>query len=124
MIKSLIWYMYDDLFDKEDKVYEWKNITDKDEIKNILNTYITKYYDENDEKDVWFSKIKEMCELLGYASNIKEYKKNPENFKGNVADVSTVLRVALTTKSNTPDLYHIMKLLGKDKMIKRYSKFN
>ena len=40
MIKSLIWYMYDDLFDKEDKVYEWKNITDKDEIKNILNTYI------------------------------------------------------------------------------------
>ena len=65
-----------------------------------------------------------MCELLGYASNIKEYKKNPENFKGNVADVSTVLRVALTTKSNTPDLYHIMKLLGKDKMIKRYSKFN
>ena len=124
MIKSLIWYIYDDLFDKEDKVYEWKNITDKDEIKNILNTYITKYYDENDEKDVWFSKIKEMCELLGYASNIKEYKKNPENFKGNVADVSTVLRVALTTKSNTPDLYHIMKLLGKDKMIKRYSKFN
>ena len=116
MIKSLIWYMYDDLFEKEDKVYEWKNITDKDEIKNILNTYMTKYYDENDEKDVWFSKIKEMCESLGYASNIKEYKKNPEDFKGNVADVSTVLRVALTTKSNTPDLYHIMKLLGKERM--------
>ncbi len=124
MIKSLIWYMYDDLFEKEDKVYEWKNITDKDEIKNILNTYMTKYYDENDEKDVWFSKIKEMCESLGYASNIKEYKKNPENFKGNVADVSTVLRVALTTKSNTPDLYHIMKLLGKERMKERYNKFN
>ena len=124
MIKSLIWYMYDDLFEKEDKVYEWKNITDKDEIKNILNTYMTKYYDENDEKDVWFSKIKEMCESLGYASNIKEYKKNPEDFKGNVADVSTVLRVALTTKSNTPDLYHIMKLLGKERMEERYNKFN
>lgn len=124
MIKSLIWYMYDDLFEKEDKVYEWKNITDKDEIKNILNTYMTKYYDENDEKDVWFNKIKEMCESLGYASNIKEYKKNPEDFKGNVADVSTVLRVALTTKSNTPDLYHIMKLLGKERMEERYNKFN
>ncbi len=124
MIKSLIWYMYDDLFEKEDKVYEWKNITDKEEINNILSTYMNKYYDEVDEKDVWFNKIKEMCELLGYASNIKEYKKNPENFKGNVADVSTVLRVALTTKSNTPDLYHIMKLLGKERMKERYNKFN
>ena len=50
---------------------------------------------------------------------MKEYKLNPDNFKGSVADVSMVLRVALTTKSMTPDLYEIMKLLGKDRIIKR-----
>lgn len=121
MIESLIWYMYDDKFNSNKKEYEWKNITDKEEIKHILNTYIDKYYDENDDKDTWFNKVKEMCDELGYASNIKEYKKNPDVYKGNVSDVSTVLRVALTTKSNTPDLYCIMKLLGKDKMVKRYN---
>ena len=61
-----------------------------------------------------------MCDKLGYASNMKEYKKNPETFKGNVADISTVLRVSLTSKSMTPDLYEIMKILGKDRIIKRF----
>ena len=60
-----------------------------------------------------------MCDDLGYASNIKDYKKNPENYKGNVADISTVIRVAVTTKSNTPDLYEILKLLGKEEILRR-----
>ena len=60
-----------------------------------------------------------MCDELGYASNIKDYKKNPENYKGNVADISTVIRVAVTTKSNTPDLYEILKLLGKEEILRR-----
>ena len=55
---------------------------------------------------------------------MKEYKLNPENYKGNVADISTVLRVALTTKSMTPDLYEIMSLLGKDKIKNRFNIFN
>lgn len=124
MIEDLIWYMYNDLFNEKEKKYEWKNITDINEIKNILNTYMDKYYNENDDKETWFNKIKEMCEYLGYASNIKDYKKNPDNYKGNVADISTVLRVALTTKSNTPDLYQIMKLLGKNTILERYNKIN
>ena len=121
MIEDLIWYMYDDIFEAKDKEYEWKNITDMNEIKNILNTYMSKYYSETDDKETWFNKVKDMCDELGYASNIKEYKKNPENYKGNVADISTVLRVALTSKSMTPDLYEIMKLLGKDRIEKRYN---
>ncbi len=121
MIESLIWYMYDDIFNSKEKEYEWKNIQDKIEIKNILSTYINEYYDEDDDKDIWFDKIKSMCEKLNYASNIKDYKKNPELYKGNVADVSTILRVALTTKSNTPDLYCIMKLLGRDRILERYN---
>jgi len=122
-IENLIWYMYDDIYEAKEKEYEWKNITDKEEIKNILNTYMNKYVELND-KDVWFDNIKIMCDELGYASNMKEYKKNPELFKGNVADVSTVLRVALTSKSMTPDLFEIMKLFGIDRINNRYNKFN
>ena len=122
-IENLIWYMYDDIYESKEKEYEWKNITDKEEIKNILNTYMSKYVELND-KEVWFNNIKLMCDELGYASNMKEYKKNPEMFKGNVADVSTVLRVALTSKAMTPDLFEIMRLFGIDRINSRYSKFN
>ena len=112
------WYMYDELFTNLN--YEWQNITDKEEIKNILNLYISKY-DVNDDKDTWFNKMKEVCDTLGYASDMKAYKENPNNYKGNIADVSNVLRVGLTTKSMTPDLYEIMKLLGKERMEKRFN---
>jgi len=120
MIESLIWYMYDDKFNEKDITYEWMKINSKDDIVDILDEYINNYYDENDDKETWFNKIKLMCDKLGYASNMKEYKQNPDNFKGNVADISSVLRIALTSKSNTPDLYEIMKLFGKDRIIKRF----
>ena len=116
-----IWYMYDDLFEKKDKEYEYQNITDIDEIRLIINTYMDKYYDVTD-KEVWFDNIKLLCDELGYASNMKEYKEEPSKFKGNIADVSTVLRVALTTKSMTPDLYEIMRIIGRDRIKERYSK--
>jgi len=122
-IENLIWYMYDDIYESREKDYEWKNITDKEEIKNILDTYMNKYAELND-KETWFNNIKLMCDELGYASNMKEYKKNPDAFKGNVADVSTVLRVALTSKSMTPDLFEIMRLFGMDRIKDRYSKIN
>lgn len=118
-IRSGIWYMYDELFKKVN--YEYQKITDRSEIKNILNTYFTKYYDINDDKDTWFSKMKEMCDELGFASNMKDYKKNPENYKGSVADISTVIRVSITSKCMTPDLYEILKLLGKNRIEKRIS---
>ena len=66
-----------------------------------------------------FNKVKELTDSLGYCSNIKEYKANPDNYKGSVADISTVLRVALTSKCMTPDLYEIMRLLGKDRILNR-----
>lgn len=122
-IKNQVWYMYDELFEQKEKEYDFQKITDKEEIKTICTTYMDKYFNEDDDKDTWFNKIKELCDELGYASNMKEYKENPDNFKGNVADVSTVLRVAITTRSMTPDLYEIMKLLGKERLEKRISLF-
>ena len=122
-VSNSIWYMYDELFDNKELSYDFKNITDKDEIKNILSTYIDKYYDESDDKDTWFNKIKSLCDELGYASDMKAYKANPDSFKGNVADVSTVIRVGLTTSSMTPDLYELLRLIGKARIIKRFSKF-
>ena len=121
-IYDLIYYMYDELF--EDVEYEWVNVTDKTEIKNIIDLYINNYYDINDDKDTWFNKIKELAEKLGYASNMKEYKKNKEAYKGNVADIATVIRVALTGKKNTPDLYEILKLFGVDRIKNRFDKIN
>lgn len=119
-IRQNIWYMYDELFN--DVTYDYQKITSKNEIKTILDTYLEKYYQEDDDKDTWFNKIKNLTEELGYCSNMKEYKENPDNYKGSVADVSTVLRVALTSRSMTPDLYEIMKLFGKDRIQKRFTK--
>ena len=118
-VKELVWYMYDELYDKHEKNYEFTNIKDKDEIIKLMNTYIEKYYDEADEQQDWFEKIKDLSEEFGYAREVKEYKANPDNYKGHVGDVSTVIRVALTTKSMTPNLYDIMKLFGKERIIKR-----
>ena len=122
-VKGQIWYMYDELFTKykDEYGYDFGSITDKDEIRNIINTYIDKYYDDNDDKDTWFSKIQSLCNELGYASNMKDYKENPDNYKGNVADVSTVIRVSLTTRSMTPDLYELLKLIGKEKIKERFN---
>ena len=114
--------MYDELF--TNMIYEYQKIKDIKEIKNILNTYFTKYYDDNDDKETWFNKIKLMCDELGYASNMKDYKNNPENYKGNVADISTVIRVSVTTRCMTPDLYAILLLLGKERIQKRIDIIN
>lgn len=116
-VKNQIWYMYDELFKPVN--YEWQNVTDKKEQELILNTYINEYYNISDDKDTWFNKMKDLAESLGYAGNMKDYKEHPENYKGNITDISMVVRVALTTKSMTPDLYDIMRLLGTERMKKR-----
>lgn len=118
-IRDQNWYMYDELF--TNVTYTWDTIQDKEEIKNILTTYLD-VYDEHDDKETWFNKMKEVSGKLGYAMEVKEYKEHPEAYKGHVGDISMVLRIALTTKTMTPDLYEIMRLLGKDRMAQRFSK--
>ena len=121
-VKEIISYMYEEEFGKMEE-YEFQKIEDRQEIKEILNSYIENYFDIADDKDTWFNKIKDLSEEKGYAREVKEYKQEPEKYKGHVGDISTVIRVALTTKHNTPDLYEIMQVLGKETVIKRLEDF-
>ena len=76
-------------------------------------------YDESDDRQAWFDKIKSVCAPLGFAAETKEYKANPDAFKGSAGDLSTVLRIAITGRTNTPDLCSIMAVLGKAECFKR-----
>ena len=120
-VKENISYMYDSEFYNNVQEYPYQPaISDKEDISKILDLYIEKYYDENDDKQTWFDKIKDVAEEMGYAKEVKEFKANPGMYKAHVGDVSTVLRVALTARTNTPDMYEIMQVLGKDRIAKRF----
>ena len=121
-VKENIIYMYNDKFLNNKQEYPYQVISDKESINKILELYIEKYYDENDDKQTWFDKIKELAGEMGYAKEVKEFKANPDMFKAHVGDVSTVLRVALTGRTNTPDMYEIMQVLGKTSVINRLKK--
>lgn len=75
----------------------------------------------DDDKETWFARMKELCPLVNCTPNVKEYKSNPEAFDGHVGDISTIVRVALTGRTNTPDLYSITKLLGESTVQSRLS---
>ena len=119
-VKENIEYMYDELFYGKEHNYPYQVISDKDDINKILELYMEKYYDENDDKQTWFNKIKELAGEMGYAKEVKEFKANPDKYKAHVGDVSTVLRVALTERTNTPDMYEIMQVIGKERIFKRF----
>ena len=123
-LKENIGYMYDEEFEKIKSNYELQKITDKEKIKQILNTYADKYFDINDDKQTWFNKLKDLAEEFGYAREVKEFKANPEKYEAHVGDVSTLIRIALTSKTNTPDLYEIIKVLGKDRVLSRLKSFS
>ena len=119
-VNENISYMYNELFEKDKNEYQYQVINNKEEIEKILDLYITKYYNPQDDKQTWFDKIKELAGEMGYAKEVKEFKANPNAYKAHVGDVSTVIRVALTKRTNTPDMYEIMQVLGKDIIKSRF----
>ena len=121
-IKNAITYMYDDKFLDGQINYDYGKISEKDEIDKILKLYIEKYFSIDDDKQTWFDKIKDLADELGYAREVKEFKQEPEKWPGHVGDISTVLRVSLTGRQNTPDMYEIMQVLGKESVITRLKK--
>ena len=117
-VKNIIYYMYPEKFAKNTE-FEYQKITDEDEIKKIISEYVNNYFDINDDKQTWFNKMKDLSEKLGYAREVKQYKAEPEKYKGHVGDISTVIRVTLTGRSNTPDLYEIIEVLGEEEVKNR-----
>ena len=91
---------------------------EKSDLKAILSDY-AEMYDENDDQNAWFEKLKALSDKYGYASDMKAYKENPQNFKGSVTDISTAVRVALAGRRNSPDMFEIMHTLGKDRTVNR-----
>lgn len=111
-VKDYISYFYDEIYTPD---YTFPENLQAEDVAAILKAY-KDVVSAADDKDTWFSKIKELCEPLGFTPNVKEYKKNPDAYKGHVGDVSTVIRIALTSRRNTPDLHAITALLGDDKV--------
>lgn len=119
-IKENIWYMYDELFSDID--FDFSFLKHEEDAKKIVSTYLSDFFDINDDKETWFNKIKELTEKMGYNTNMKEYKENPDEFRGSIADISNVIRVSLTTKLTTPDLFEIIKLLGNERVCERFKR--
>lgn len=113
--KEYFSYMFDDLFVPENSLPE--NIA-KEDAKAFLTAYKS-VYNPSDDRQEWFQKIKDIAPKIGFAAETKEFKANPDNFKGHAGDLSTILRIAITGRRNTPDLCSIMQVLGKDKCIQR-----
>lgn len=114
-VRQYVAFFYNSLYTPDFSLPEHINKADAVEI-------LTKYkelYSQSDSKDDWFNKIKDLCTQCGYTPNVKEYKQNPDGFKGHVGDVSTAIRIAVTSRTNTPDLYYIMRILGKDEVLTR-----
>ena len=114
-VKSYIIYFYDEIWDRTRAVSD--SLTTEDML-DILNAY-RKVYDHDAPAENWFPTVRVLAVSLGYAKTPKEYKKNPEEYKGHVGDVAGVIRTAVTGRFNTPDLYQIMQVLGKERVESR-----
>lgn len=116
-IFELISYFFDG--ESAEEMDEFK--LDEGMVSKILKSYLAKY-DHNDDNSVWFNKLKEIADEHGFASDMKAYKANPENFKGNVSDIAEAVRIAVTGRANTPDLWTIVHIMGEEQMTERIKK--
>ena len=114
-VKGYVDFFYDKFFEIKD---EYPEKFSKQDIKLTLEEF-AKTFDINDDTSVWFEKIKDIADMLGFASDMKAYKQNPDAYKGNVSDISMFIRIAISGKMNAPDMYSSMQILGYDRVISR-----
>lgn len=114
-VKDYMGFFYDDYFHVEESYPE---TFAKADIVTALEKFI-ETYDYNDDSTTWFNKIKEIAPVIGFAPEMKLYKKDPEAYRGHVGDVSMFLRIAVTGRMNSPDMYSVMQILGAERVIAR-----
>ena len=112
--KEYMGFFYDDYLEKPD----FGTAFGKTVIADVLNRFLASF-DIGDDANTWFEKVKAITNEIGFTTDMKAYKADPSSFPGTVADVSTFIRLAVTGKTNSPDLYTVMQILGKDRTISR-----
>ena len=117
-VRGYIDLFFDEFFAIKD---EYADKFSKADIKLSLEEFV-KSFNIEDDSNTWFEKIKDIADMLGYASDMKAYKLNPESYKGNVSDLSMFIRIAVTGKLNSPDMYSVMQILGYDTVVSRINK--
>jgi glutamyl-tRNA synthetase len=118
-LKNYMQLFYDDTFAVTDAYPEG---TDAGDVKTALKKFL-ETYTSADDQNTWFEKIKKVATSLGYAADMKDYKANPGAYRGSVADISMFLRVAVTGKLNSPDMYTVMQILGEKRVRARIEAF-
>ena len=108
-------FYFPETFKVED---EFPERVSKEDRYKILKQYLTSFNIKDDNSE-WFQKIRDITESMGYAVKPKDFKKNPDMYKGSVSDVSGVIRVAITGRTNSPDLWEICQIIGEDEMTRR-----
>ena len=111
-------YFFDDMFKIEDEM----PAEAKDDVAEIITKYL-ETYDHSDDQSQWFEKIRQISQDMGYALKPKDFKKNPDQFKGHVGHVSTAIRVALMGRQQSPDVWEIQQILGEERTRERLAKF-
>ena len=119
-IIEFISYFYDEMFVREDEIPQEVS---KDDAAVILKKYLASY-NHGDDQSQWFDKIREIGVGLGYAAKPKDFKKNPQDFKGHVDHVSTVIRIALMGRAQSPDVWSIQQIMGEDMTRRRLESFD
>ena len=119
MVKNLS-YFFDETFEIEDEMPQ--EVVNAGDVSTIIEKYL-ETYDHTDDNETWFNKIRAITDELGYAVKPKDYKKHPEEYKGHVGHVSTVIRVALMGRQQSPDIWEIQQILGEERTRARLEKF-
>lgn len=112
-------FFFEETFETD---YPFPETMSKADIRRVLTEYPEHYYDPADDQQTWFNKVKQLTEAMGYATDMKAYKADPDAFPGSVADISAVLRVAVTGRTASPDTYAVMNILGQETVLARLKK--
>ena len=115
-IKKHTWYMYDEYYKQSSM--ERAPILDSYDL-SLIKTYFEEVYCENDSKDVWYEKLKEFISQYDYAKTVKEYMQDPERYRGHVGTVCEMIRVYLFCSLETPDIYELLQILTKKRILDR-----
>ncbi len=118
-VRDTFSYMFTPLFKP---VYELPEQISRDDMKRIAERYAQMFVPGQD-KNLWFDTVKDLAQEMGFAREVKQYKKDPDAYKGHVGDISSVIRVAVTGRMKSPDLHGILNALGKDEVVRRIHQF-